>query len=146
MVKVVPLSNQDEKANPASDRRADDFAATIKTLFGELPPTEQERIVAQLTEILRPIPAPRAGDVLGAVIHLFPKQPEWTVRELFKGLEARGVEYTAKEVYNALGYLKRKNKIEHKGHGRYSIGGIPIVTSDELGGEPSREEEHDANS
>jgi hypothetical protein len=143
MAEVVPL--QDRKDRDAHDARAVDFAATIRLLFNELSFSDQEKVHAQLTEILRPIPAPRAGDVLGAVIHLFPKKAEWTVQELIARLDANGVEHTPKELYNALGYLTRKQKIQRTGHGRYSIGGVPVITSDELGGEPSRFEEHDPN-
>jgi hypothetical protein len=147
MSNVVPIPSPAEPPNARASARGDTLLSAIKVMFGELSLTEQERLLSDLTEILRPIPAPRAGDVLGAVIHLFPKQNEWTVQELIKRLEAGGIEHTPKEVYNALGYLTRKQKIQRTGHGRYSIGGlpIPIVTSDELGGEPSRIEEHDAN-
>jgi hypothetical protein len=147
MVEPVPLkSRKDRVDDDAHDERAVDFAATIRVLFKELSLADQEKVHSQLTEILRPIPAPRAGDVLGAVIHLFPKKAEWTVQELLAQLEAYGVAHTAKEVYNALGYLTRKQKIQRTGHGRYSIGGVSVVTSDELvEGPPSRFEEHDPN-
>jgi hypothetical protein len=137
MAKVVPLSidNQGARALP---QRADDFISTIKFLFTELPLPDQERVLAQLTEFLRPIPAPRAGDVLGAVIHLLPKRPEWTVQELIDAVGAHNIEATAKEIYNALGYLTRKRKIQRMGYGRYAVEGIQVVTSDDLGGPPSR--------
>lgn len=144
MAEVVQLLNNTVDAD-APDKRAHDFASTIELLFRELPLPVQERVYAQLSKVLRPIPAPRAGDVLGAVIHLFPKRPEWTVQQLIESLEAAGVEHTPKAVYNALGYLRRKDKIQKTGHGRYTIGGIPIVTSDDLGGAPTKDEQHDPN-
>jgi hypothetical protein len=147
MADVIPLRKApDPNARNLSDERAEAFVSTIKQLFSELALSDQEQVVARLTEILRPIPAPRAGDVLGALIYLLPKRQEWTVQELMDLLLEQGVEHKPKEVYNALGYLTRKHKIQRTGHGRYTIGGIPVVTSDELGGAPSKDEEHDANS
>ena len=93
---------------------------------------------------MRPIRA-LAGDVLGAVIYLLPKRSEWSVQEIKKWIDDRGIEATATQIYNALGYLTRKQKIQRIGHGRYSIGGVPVVTSDDLGGAPSKDEEYDAN-
>ena len=134
MSNVVSLPASSERPNARSSDRGDALISAIKVMFGELTPAQQEKLRTDLEGIVRPIPAPRAGDVLGAVIRLFPKQPEWTVQELLRRLEEGGVEHTTKEVYNALGYLTRKQKIQRTGHGRYSIGGVPVVTSDELGG------------
>src|SRR5690349_17245276 len=95
-------------SHPASaydsrNARTQSIISTIKVLFSELPSAEQERVLDELTEILRPIPAPRAGDVLGALIHLLPKRPEWTVQELKQRIGEHGVEASPKEIYNALG-------------------------------------------
>jgi hypothetical protein len=146
MADVLPIRKPLNAAESGfTDARAEGFALTIRQLFTELPLPDKERVHSQLTEILRPIPAPKAGDVLGAIIYLLPKRPEWSVQELKGLIDDYGIEATTKEIYNALGYLTRHSKIQRIGHGRYSIGGIPVITSDDLGGAPSRNEEHDAN-
>jgi hypothetical protein len=140
VVAIPYVSN--EKLGEQPDARSDSIASTIRILFRELSLPYQERVLDDLTDILRPIPAPRAGDVLGAVIHLLAKSPssEWSVRELKNAIDHHGIEATVKEIYNALGYLTRKRKIQRTGHGRYAVEGMQVVTSDDLGGPPSRHE------
>jgi hypothetical protein len=141
MTKVSRLPVQSAVTTPPQNRRSDDFASTIKHLFTELPLAEKERVLAQLTEILRPIPAPRAGDVLNAVIHLLPRRTEWTVQELKSAICENQIEATDKEIYNALGYLTRKQKIQRVGHGRYMVDGVLVETVDDIGvGPPTRHE------
>jgi hypothetical protein len=136
-IPTVSVSPRDAHENA----RAESIISTIKILFGELSIADQKHLLTQLTEILRPIPAPRAGDVLSAVIHLLPKRPDWTVTELKQAIDRHGVEATPKEVYNALGYLTRKQKIQRVGHGRYMVDGALLETIDDLGvGPPARHE------
>jgi hypothetical protein len=71
------------------------------------------------------------------IVKLLPRQREWSVAEIKHKIDERGVAATAKEIYNALGYLTRKKHIRHIGYGRYLIDGIPVVTTDPLGGQPS---------
>jgi hypothetical protein len=139
---AVPIrSEPDTNSSGPLDARAQSIATTIKVLFNELPLPDQERVFAQLAEILRPIPAPRAGDVLGAVVYLLPKRSEWRVQELKKQIDDYGIEASAKEIYNALGYLTRKGKIKRIGHGLYSVDGAVMATMDDLGvGPPTRHE------
>ena len=138
MSNVVRFSIVAEQPAPAQfDARTENLFATIKTLIRELPRTAQEHLLIEITEMIRPIPAPRAGEVLGTIVHLLGDRSDWTVQELKQEIVKRGVEASAKEIYNALGYLTRKGKIQRIGHGRYLIGGIQVCTSDDLGGPPS---------
>jgi hypothetical protein len=138
VAEIVPTL--DPKADAQLKTRHQTIISTIKVLFGELPFAEQRRLLAELTEILRPIPAPRAGDVLGVLIHLLPKRAGWTVHDLKEAVGQHGIEATPKEIYNALSYLTRKRKIQRTGYGRYAIEGMQVITSDDLGGPPSRHE------
>lgn len=134
-----------EKSNPKpndqpgepSDRAAHAIAAAIETLIDGLSPTEKELILRKITEKLRPIPVPQAGDVLGIVVQFIPRDRQWSVSELKKQIEAGGGEIAAKAIHNALGYLTRKGHIKRLGYGRYIIDGMPVVTADEVGGQHS---------
>jgi len=141
MADIVQIpSTSERKSSAPANSRAESIVSTIKVLFSEIPVAEQERVLTDLTEILRPIPAPRAGDVLGALIHLLPKRAGWTVQELKQAIGEHGIAASPKEIYNALGYLTRKRKIQRTGYGRYAVEGMQVVTSDDLGGPPSRHE------
>ncbi len=135
---AVPPKQNDE----ATDPRTESVLVAIKTLIGGLPPDERERILTKLTKAFRPIPQPRAGatDLLGEVIRLLPEQRSWRVEDVRRRIGERGIEAEPKAVYNALGYLKRKGWIQHDGYGRYTVEGIHFVTSDDVGGMPSRSE------
>jgi predicted transcriptional regulator of viral defense system len=80
---------------------------------------------------------PRAGEVLGAIVRLLPQRESWTVAELKQTIDERGIPATPREVYNAVSYLARKGHIRRVGYGRYLIDGVPVVTADHLGGQPS---------
>jgi hypothetical protein len=80
---------------------------------------------------------PRAGEVLGAIVHLFPQRESWSVAELKQTIDDKGIMATPKEVYNAVSYLARKGHIRRVGYGRYLIDGIPVVTTEDMGGQPS---------
>lgn len=126
------LSKKTESAGPDWQRVVDG----IKLLLSALPPDEQERVLREVAEKIPSIPAPRAGNVLGAVVKLLPRRPQWTLDEIKRGVASRGVEATPKEIYNSLGYLVRKGRVRRIGYGQYAVGGAGIVTSDDLGGEP----------
>lgn len=111
--------------------------AAIRALVEGMTPRERERVLREVTEMLRPISLPRAGDTLGLVVQLLPRNREWTVKELKVRVQNQGAPISDKELYNALGYLTRKQHIQRVGQGRYMINGIPVVSADELGGEPS---------
>jgi hypothetical protein len=143
---VDPIENAaDAPGNALDDAHAESVLTAFKALLAGLSPEQQERVRAALFKSFPQNSAPRAGQVLGTILKLVPRDRAFTIDEVKKSIEAEGIQATVKAIYNALGYLTRKHKIQRIGHGRYSIGGMPVVTSDELGGEPSREEEHDPN-
>jgi len=129
------------ESRDAASERAEKLAAVVRTLISELSTAEQERLFDELRKKLQPISAPQAGDVLGAIVRLFPKRREWTIEELRRDVHAQGVTAEAKEIYNALGYLKRKGKIQRVGHGRYMVDGALLETVEDLQiGPPTRHE------
>jgi hypothetical protein len=143
---VDPIKNTVEKReNAPDDAHAESVLTAFKALLAGLSPEQQERVRAALFKSFPPNSSPRAGEVLGTILKLVPRDRAFTIEEVKKRIEAEGIQATIKAIYNALGYLTRKHKIQRIGHGRYSIGGVPLVTSDELGGEPSRDEKHDPN-
>jgi hypothetical protein len=108
----------------------------IKLVLHALPPDQQQLAFDELTAALRPIPAPRAGQVLATIVRLLPRKADWTVDDIKQEVASRGVEATPKEIYNSLGYLVRKGHVRRIGYGQYVIDGAGVVTSDTLGGEP----------
>jgi hypothetical protein len=143
---VGPIEDAaDASGNALDDAHAESVVTAFKALLAGLSPEQQERVRAALFKSFPQNSAPRAGQVLGTILKLVPRDRAFTIDEVKKSIEAEGIQATVKAIYNALGYLTRKHKIHRIGHGRYSIGGMPVVTSDELGGEPSREEKHDPN-
>jgi predicted transcriptional regulator of viral defense system len=56
---------------------------------------------------------------------------------LKRRIEEQGLQVRPSEIYNAIGYLARKQHIQRVGYGRYVIGGIAIVGADEFGGQPA---------
>lgn len=134
-VEPFPKLAQAEAPNP----RITAMVSAILTLvdgFG-LSAAEQEQVLKEVTEKLRPIVVPRAGDVLSTVVNLIPRDRAWTVRELKSRVEESGSLVADKELYNAIGYLTRKHHIQRVGPGRYVINGIGVVTGDNFGGRPS---------
>ena len=85
--------------------------AVIDLLCGLLPP-EQEPLLRKIVATVRPIIVPRAGNVLGAISSLLPQRPEWTTGEIKQEIKSLGMEASAKEIYNALGYLVRKGYVK----------------------------------
>jgi hypothetical protein len=130
------------EANESAEKKVDEVSRAIEKLIRQFArPEEQDEVLRRVTDRLRPIPAPRAGDVLEALVISLPRRREWTVEEIKTELVERGVSAKPKEVYNAIGYLARKNHIRRVGYGRYVVDGVEVVTSDDLGGENSRHED-----
>jgi hypothetical protein len=121
--------------------RADNVVAAIKTLIAGLPRAEQERVLAEITKLVRPISAPRAGDVLGAIVRLLPARRDWKVEDLKRSIDAQRIEATPKQLYNALGYLRRTGRITRVGYGRYVVDGAELTTVDDLGLPSTRHED-----
>jgi hypothetical protein len=140
-----PTNNSDTTAqNALDDAHAESVVTAFKALLAGLSPEQQERVRADLYKSFPPNSAPRAGQVLGTILRLVPRDRPFTIEDVKKGIESEGVQATAKAIYNALGYLTRKEKITRIGHGKYIIDGLAWITSDELGGAPSKDEEYDA--
>jgi hypothetical protein len=113
----------------------------IKTLVSGLSSEDRARLLNEITEIIRPIPVPRAGEVLGMIVRLLPSQKTWTVEEFKRRVAEEGITAEPKEVYNAVSYLARKKYILRVGYGRYVVDGVEVVTSEDLGGASSRHED-----
>lgn len=146
MADAQPINNAvDSVRNALDDAHAESVVTAFKALLAGLSPEKQERVRAEIFKSFPPTSAPRAGQVLGTILKLVPRDRPFTIEEVKKNVESEGVQATAKAIYNALGYLTRKEKIMRIGHGRYVVDGLLWVTSDELGGAPSKDEEHDAN-
>lgn len=129
------------RAPVEADPRSEGVLKAIRVLIDTLEPDDRHRVLAELTEMLKPISSPRAGDVLGAIVRILPRQKSWTVAALKGVVEEQGIEASSKEVYNAVGYLTRRGRIKRIGYGRYVVDGVEVVTSDDLGGERSITEE-----
>ena len=123
------------------DARVEQTLALIKTLVGSLPPRDRHQFLRDIADAVRPLSAPRAGEVLGAIVHILPQRKLWSVADLKKQIDEQGVSASAKEVYNAIGYLKRKGRVRRIGYGNYIVDGVQIQTSDDFGGETTRNED-----
>lgn len=135
--KVLPFPSSPEKASaPAADPRVAKITDAIKALLNTLSPSEQRDVLDEITRTIRPIDAPRAGEVLGAIIRWMPREREWTVEEAKKAVFERAENASPKEVYNAIGYLVRTGRLRRLGYARYLLDGVLWETLDELGLEP----------
>jgi len=144
MTNVHPLSPQNN--DPERRARIEKIAAGVaNSVFEALSDEDRQDVLDKLIEMLRPIPTPRAGEVLEAIVKLLPLRRDWTAQHLKAEVSAKGVSASPKEIYNAIGYLARKGHIQRVGYGHYVVGGTVIVSADEFGGAPSRVEEMDPN-
>jgi hypothetical protein len=124
-----------------ADQRVEQTLALIRTLIGSLPQQDQERFLREVAEKIRPMSAPRAGQVLGTIAQLLPLQRTWSVAELKQRIDKQGILASPKEVYNAIGYLARTGRVHRVGYGRYVVDGVEFATSDDFGGETARNED-----
>jgi hypothetical protein len=141
MSRVIPLPPPKGSPGPAVDPRAEKIFEAIKTLLTALSPAEQHRILRELTASLQAGPAPRAGEVLGTIVRWLPRISEFTVAEAKKEVDAQGLEATQKQIFNAIGYLARRGYIQRRGYGRYLVGGAEIISVDNFGLEPAKDED-----
>jgi len=138
----MPVAHSIADSSSASDRdRVVKTLDLIRALLASLPDADRARFLHELTATIKPMSGPRAGEVLGAIVRLLPQRQSWTVAELKQTIDERGITATPREVYNAVSYLTRKGHIRRIGYGRYLIDGVPVVTADHLGGQPSITEE-----
>jgi len=82
------------------------------------------------TEIFKAFPPdnpPRAGQVLGTILKLVPRDRPLTIEEVKKSVESEGIQATAKMIHNALGYLRKTERIVRVGHGRYMLDGALLL-------------------
>src|SRR6266851_9224727 len=106
MARVVffPEAKPDEPVDPNRLK----IAEAIKLLLSTLPPDQRESVLREITALLQPIPAPRAGEILGAIVRFLPKRLEWSMREIKQEVASLRIDATDKEIYNSIGYLVRK--------------------------------------
>ena len=139
MVHPVPINTPADPANTSlDDAHAESIVSAVQVLLAGLSPEQQERVRAK---IFPTNSSPRAGDVLGTILKLVPRGEPFTIDDVKKSIEAKGIQATAKAIYNSLGYLTRKQKITRIGHGRYMIEGAgELTTLEELenAGPPTR--------
>ena len=131
----------DASQSAIDDARAESVIAAFKTLLDGLSPDLQERVRASLFESFPQNSTARPGQVLGTILKFVPRDRAFTIEEVKRKIEAEGIQATAKAIYNALGYLTRKRRIQRVGHGRYIVEGVLLETADDLGvGPPTRHE------
>jgi hypothetical protein len=146
MIDLARISREKITDDSLDEAVAESVVAAFNGLLSKLSPEQQTLVRAKIGLPIAHNEAPRAGQVLGKILQFVPRNRPFTVKEVKQKIDEDGIQATAKAIYNALGYLTRKKVIIHIGHGRYMVDGQPVITSDVLGGAPSRDEEHDANS
>src|SRR3981081_3981238 len=72
-----PVTN--DPISPDDDLRLQKIADAINTLLSPFPPQEQDRILRKITKNLCRLPTPKAREVLGVIVRLFPQNESWTV-------------------------------------------------------------------
>ena len=135
MVRPTPLNQAVTNAEKQAEQSSRKIADAALELLRTLPIHEQERILTEWSDRLRPITTPRAGEVLGTIVKFLPRRREWSVGDIKQEIDSQGVRASTKNSYNALGYLTRKKHIKRVGYGRYLVDGVGIETSDELTGD-----------
>lgn len=138
-VTSFPKPPPTEQGEPSSPEAAKLLQA-IWALVPLLPIEDQQRLADDIVKAVRPIPAFRSGDVLGAVVRFLPKRPQWTAKEIREEVAANGVQATSREVFNAIGYLIRKDRVKRIGNGQYLVDGIGLTTAADFGLEPPRDD------
>jgi hypothetical protein len=132
MTNVRQFPNQQavrQEAHYSSDAAAA-IADAIWALFDKLPVQDRNELVSQLLKVARPlIPASRAGDVLATVAKFLPKRQNWTAEQIRQEVSQAGITCSARDVFNAIGYLARKGLVERKGAGRYWVAGAAVESA-----------------
>jgi hypothetical protein len=136
--RLEPQNNNDAERRARIEKIASGVANSV---FEGLSDEDRRDVLDRLNEIFRPIAAPRAGDVLEAIVRLLPRKSDWTVHAIKEEVSAKGVSASPKEVYNAIGYLTRKGHIRRIGYGRYVVDGTVLVASDDFGGPTASQED-----
>ncbi len=136
-----PLPRRDLTAEEARPER---IANAIMVMMESLSEYERELVLQKLTDKVQAIATPRAGTTLDAVVITFKHNRgiPLTVQQIKSAVADRGVSATPKEIYNALGYLARKEHVRRMSYGQYVMNGIGVVTSDNLGVEPRRNDDN----
>ena len=100
--------------------RLQKMADGIRTLLSTLTPEERQQVLRELSGAA-PIPTPRAGKVLSLVTRSLPRDKAFTVAEVKERVAGTDARVTEKEVYNAIGYLKRHRYLKRLGYGHYTF-------------------------
>lgn len=95
--------------------------AQILALFESLGPGDRQVVVDELASRARLIAATRSGPVLDQLSRLLPKQPVWSIAEIRRELSLLGTVPAPRAIFNAIGYLARKQLIAREGRGRYRV-------------------------
>lgn len=132
---MTKISSLPTRSRDVREDRIEPITVAIRALLDTLSPAEQERVL----RVIQPA-TPRAGEVLGTIVRLLPNKTDWTVSKVRQDVADAGIEATAKEVYNAVGYLARRGHVKRLGYGRYIVMGALFETSEDLGLEPTRDE------
>jgi hypothetical protein len=133
----------DRSASPDADKSGvSALALTVETaihaLLNTLTPEDCQTVLARLQAQRPANPTPRAGEVLGAVVHVLEheraRRSQWSVSDIKEAVKSAGIDASDKQFYNAIGYLARKGRIEQIGYGQYRLidYGVIIETLDEL--------------
>ncbi|MEA2892400.1 MAG: hypothetical protein QOI05_3193 [Bradyrhizobium sp.] len=138
-VHQLPPQNSDDAERRARIKKI--ASGVANSVFLALSEQDREDVLDELIEQLRPIPTPRAGDVLDAIVKLLPRKKDWTAQNLREGVTEKGVSANPKEIYNAIGYLVRKGHMRRIGYGRYVVNGAVVVASDDFGGQTTSQED-----
>lgn len=138
-VHQLPPHNSDDAERRARIKKI--ASGVANSVFLALSEQDREDVLDELIEQLRPIPTPRAGNVLDAIVKLLPRKKDWTAQHLREGVTEKGVSADPKEVYNAIGYLVRKGHMRRIGYGRYVVNGAVVVASDDFGGATTSQED-----
>lgn len=121
-----------------SETVAKAVADAIQGMLDGLPSDQHDAVLRALK--LKPSePAGRPGTLANAILRIVPKDATFTVEEIKEKAADEGVKASDKEIHNAFGYLTRKQQIRRLAYGVYAVEGVGVVvTSDDLGGEPGR--------
>jgi hypothetical protein len=139
------MSNFAQKIQQAADAdnpQKEAMFAAIRQLLAPMTPTDKAEFIKELARE-NGIESLRSGPVLATVLRLIPKNQEFSAEEIRRGVDAAGVEATAKSVLNALNYLQKKQRIQRIGHGRYIVDGALYETLEELDARPPTRHEID---